>query len=121
MGEPSTMERTLVLIKPDAVAADKAEHSGFYVNRRKDITLTVDQAKQLFPGDATAAAFACSGPVVLLVLSKVDAVQSWLRILGPADPAVAKRDAENSIRAQFGSDKLQNAAHGSQSAQDANR
>lgn len=120
------MERTLVVIKPDAISKAEqikeiAEHSGFYVNRRKDTTLTADQAKQLFPGDESQAAFVCSGPVVLLVLSKVDAVQSWQRILGPADPAIAKRDAESSIRSQFGTDCLKNAAHGSESVQAANR
>jgi len=71
-----------VVIKPDAISKAEqikeiAEHSGFYVNRRKDTTLTADQAKQLFPGDQSQAAFVCSGPIVLLVLSKVDAVQSW--------------------------------------------
>jgi len=117
-----------VLIKPDAVAdgrADQireiAEHSGFYVNRKKDTQLTAEQAHQLFPGDATQANFACSGPVVALVLSKVDAVQSFLRILGHADPLVAKREQANSIRAQFGIDRLRNAVHGSESVQAANR
>jgi len=118
------MERTLAIIKPDAVQnghVDKIieimEHNGFYINRRKDAVLYKEQVAQLFGSDENQISFLMSGPVVLLVLSKVDAVQSWLRILGPEDPSVAKIERPTSIHALFGSDRLRNAVHGSSSTQ----
>jgi len=117
----------VVIIKPDAVQSgftdkivDTAEQNGFYVNRRKDMVLSKAQVTQLFGADETQATFLMSGPVMLLVLSKIDAVGSWLKIAGPSDPVAAKRDAPGSVRALFGTDSLKNAIHSSASSQAAN-
>lgn len=118
----------MVIVKPDAVQnghaekiVDTAEHNGFYVNRRKELILSRDQVNQIVGSDDNQVAFLTSGPVVLLIVSKVDGVQSWQKIMGPEDPAVAKVEAAGSIRALFGTSKLQNAVYGSASAQAANQ
>ena len=52
------------------------------------------------------AEFMSSGPVVVAVLSKVDAVNAWRELIGPADPNVARDTSPGSLRAQLGVDAL---------------
>ena len=54
----------------------------------------------------------CSGPSLMLVLSKRDAVNNWRNLIGPVDPAEAQEIAPNCLRAIFGKDILQNGLHG---------
>jgi nucleoside diphosphate kinase len=58
------------------------------------------------------AEFMSSGPVVVAVLSKVDAVNAWRELIGPADPNVARDTSPGSLRAQLGVDALRNVVHG---------
>lgn len=44
-----------------------------------------------------------------------EAISIWRRLLGPADSAGARREAPQSVRAQFGTDGIKNVGHGSDS------
>ena len=57
-----------------------------------------------------------SGPSMVMVLSREDAISGWRTIMGPTDPEVAKEQAPESLRALLGKDVLQNAIHGSSTA-----
>lgn len=57
--------------------------------------------------------FVSSGPVVAMELMGEEAVSIWRRLLGPTDSAVARREAPQCVRAQFGTDAVKNVGHGS--------
>lgn len=59
--------------------------------------------------------FVSSGPVVAMELIGDEAISTWRKLLGPADPAVARKEAPQSIRAQFGASTVKNVGHGSES------
>ena len=48
-----------------------------------------------------------------MVLAKSDAVQEWRNLLGHPNPARAREDSPNSLRARYGQDQMKNALHGS--------
>jgi len=111
------MERTVAIIKPHAVTAGNAEklveiieHNGFYINRRKEATITKDSASQLFADRKDTDGFnelvnsVSSGTSVVLVLSKIDAVRGLLDLAGPSSVKVAKAQCQSSLRAMFGED-----------------
>ncbi|XP_034037220.1 nucleoside diphosphate kinase homolog 5 [Thalassophryne amazonica] len=126
------VERTLALIKPDAV--DRTEEiedvilkSGFTILQRKTVQLSPQQcsdfyAKQygklFFP---SLTAFMSSGPIVVMTLARNNAIGHWKAIIGPVNSAKARETHPNSLRAKFGSDDLRNALHGSKSFNDAER
>lgn len=56
-----------------------------------------------------------SGPVVAMELMGDEAMSIWRGLLGFSDPAVARREAPQSVRAQFGTDCIKNVGHGSDS------
>ena len=62
-----------------------------------------------------------SGPVVALELVGANSVKNWRRLLGPTDSRDAREEAPGSVRAKFGKDKTNNAAHGSDSPEAAKR
>lgn len=68
-----------------------------------------------------------SGPIVALILAAKDAehdvVTQWRTLIGPKDVALAKEEAPESLRAQFGSSEedFKNALHGSDTADQAAR
>ena len=57
--------------------------------------------------------FLISGPVIAMELLGDGAVCKWRDMVGPTDPAEARSMAPRSMRARFGTDVLQNAAHAS--------
>ena len=65
--------------------------------------------------------FITSGPVIVMELMGDEAVSVWRKVLGPTDASVARKDAPNSLRAQFGADGTKNAGHGSDSLASAAR
>ena len=131
---PHAMEETVCIVKPDAVLAGltdrvlgAAEDDGFYVVRRAEKRLTPARARAFYQhlegtnAFRPAAEFLASGPVVVAVLSKVDAVRGWRERVGPTDPDVARERHPKSIRAQLGVDALRNVVHASATVQDAAR
>ena len=122
-------DRTFAIIKPDAVRASKAGaiiqrmlDGGFRIRALKMIHMTLKEAegfyavhreRPFFPGLTE---FMSSGPCMVLVLEKENAVKAWRDLMGATDPAKAD---EGTIRKEFGSSVGENATHGSDSDENA--
>jgi nucleoside-diphosphate kinase len=117
------MERTLAIIKPDAVAGRKTgriiqrvEDSGFQIRAMRLRHLSRAQAEGFYavhrerPFFSSLTTFMSSGPVVALALEAPDAIAKWRTLMGATDPA--KADA-GTLRKEFGTSIEQNATHGS--------
>ena len=117
------MERTLAIIKPDAVSArhtgailQRIEAAGFQIRAMKRLHLTREQAEGFYavhrerPFFAGLTSFMSSGPVVVLALEAPDAIRTWRALMGATDPA--KADA-GTLRKEFGTSIERNATHGS--------
>ena len=118
-----TIERTLSIIKPDAVAKNvigdilaRFEHAGLKIVAAKMQHLTIDQAKSFYdihkdrPFFANLTSFISSGPILVQVLEGENAIMENRRIMGATNPAEA---APNTIRADFAESIDKNAVHGS--------
>ena len=117
------MERTLAIIKPDAVAArhtgriiQRIEEAGFQIRAMRLLHLTVRDAEGFYavhrerPFFSSLTTFMSSGPAVVLALESDDAIRKWRTLMGATDPA--KADA-GTIRKEFGRSIENNATHGS--------
>jgi nucleoside-diphosphate kinase len=117
------MERTLAIIKPDAVAARNAgrilqriEDGGFTIRAMRLVSLSSKEAEGFYavhrerPFFASLTAFMSSGPVVVLALEAPDAIKKWRTLMGATDPAKAD---PNTLRKDFGKSIENNATHGS--------
>ena len=127
------MERTLIIIKPDAVGKgatgkiiDRFIEEGFKIIGLKMFKFTKDQARKFYivhkdrPFYGELVEFMTSGPVVACVLEGENAISSVREIIGPTDSEEARKIAPNSIRALYGTDKGKNAIHASDSEESAN-
>ena len=54
-----------------------------------------------------------SDDIIVMVLAKIDAVQEWKNLIGPANPSRAREECPASLRARYGHDQTKNALHGS--------
>ncbi|MDX1420432.1 MAG: nucleoside-diphosphate kinase [Rubricoccaceae bacterium] len=119
------MERTLAIIKPDAVAdghagkiLDRILQEGFTVRAMQLVHLTRAQAEGFYavhrgrPFFEELTAFMSSAPCIPLLLEREDAVARWREVIGATNPAEA---AEGTIRKQFARSLGENAVHGSDS------
>src|SRR5688572_5010629 len=117
------MERTLAIIKPDAVAAKHAgriiqriEEAGFQIRAMRMMHLSTREAEGFYavhrsrPFFGSLTTFMSQGPVVVLALEAPDAIKKWRTLMGATDPA--KADA-GSLRKEFGTSIEYNATHGS--------
>jgi nucleoside-diphosphate kinase len=117
------MERTLAIIKPDAVAARNAgpiiqriEANGFTIRAMRLVKLTQPDAEGFYavhrerPFFGSLTKFMSSGPAVVLALEAPDAIKKWRTLMGATDPA--KADA-GTLRKDFGASIENNATHGS--------
>ncbi len=116
-------ERTLAIIKPDAVRARHAgrilariEDAGFAIRAMRLARLTKGEAEGFYavhrdrPFFASLTDFMSSGPCILLALEAPDAIRKWRTVMGATDPAKAD---PGTIRKDFGTSIEQNATHGS--------
>ena len=116
-------ERTLSIIKPDAVAAGRAgailsrlEEAGFRILALEMRRLTRAEAEGFYdvhrerPFFASLCAFMSSGPCVPMVLERENAIAHLREIMGATDPAQA---APGTIRKDFAASIERNAIHGS--------
>jgi nucleoside-diphosphate kinase len=117
------MERTLAIIKPDAVGnrtagriVERIETAGFTVRKMQMVTLSRAEAEGFYavhseqPFFENLTSFMSSGPVLVLVLEARGAIKKWRDLMGATDPAQA---ASGTIRREFGQSIEQNATHGS--------
>ncbi|KAI8925457.1 nucleoside diphosphate kinase [Entophlyctis helioformis] len=128
---PSNVQKTLALIKPDAVAKteeiiERILCRGFAIVKREEVTLTTEMVGELHTAAARedagfndVVAHLTSAPVVALVLKGDSVVSGWLEMCGPSDPAVAKETLPMSLRALYGTDAVKNGVHGSPTSDDA--
>jgi nucleoside-diphosphate kinase len=123
------LERTLCIVKPDAVEKRKAgailaklEESGFTVVALKRVHLPRDVAEGFYavhkarPFFGELVQFMTRSPVVIAVLEREDAVASYRAVMGATDPAKAEA---GTIRKLYGANVGENAVHGSDSLENA--
>jgi nucleoside-diphosphate kinase len=123
------IERTLAIIKPDAVAAGAAgqilarlERAGFKVLAAKMLQMSFDDAAGFYavhrerPFFKSLCTFMTQGPCLPMVLEADNAIQRWRDLMGATDPAKA---AAGTIRKDFAASIEANAVHGSDAAETA--
>lgn len=121
------MERTLIMLKPDAVKnghigdiLSRIEKEGFKIAAMKLTQLTKSDAEKFYevhkdrPFYQDLCNYMCSGPIVAAALDAENAVAKWREVIGATDP---KEAAPGTIRALFAESKEANAVHGSDSAE----
>jgi len=123
------VERTLCIVKPDAVEKRTAgailgriEEGGFKVVALRMMHLSRAAAEGFYavhrqrPFFGELVEFMTRSPVVIAVLEREGAVAAWRDLMGATDPLKA---AAGTIRKQFGANVGENATHGSDSAENA--
>ena len=125
------IERTFSIIKPDAVAKNvigqiysRFESNGLTIVAAKMLHLTQEQAEGFYAEHSERGffkdlvAFMISGPVIMQVLEGENAVLKHREIMGATNP---KDAAPGTIRADFASSIDENAVHGSDAVETAQR
>ena len=120
---------TLMMIKPDAVEnghigdiLQKVLSSGFQIEALKLTQLSLNDAERFYEIHKGRAffndlvSFMSRGPIVVAVLKKKDAVNSFRNLIGSTDPSEA---AEGTIRKLYATSIGENAVHGSDSDENA--
>ncbi|MGB0867400.1 MAG: nucleoside-diphosphate kinase [Granulosicoccaceae bacterium] len=123
------VERTLSILKPDAVAKNvigkiyqRFEDAGLQIVAAQMMHLTDEQAKGFYAVHAERpfyndlVAFMTSGPVIVQVLEGENAIAKHRDVMGATNPAEA---APGTVRADFASSIDENACHGSDAAETA--
>ncbi len=118
-----SLERTLALIKPDAVGRDlqgeiltRIHKAGFRIVAMKSVRLTKDEAGGFYavhrerPFFAELTDFMSSGKIFALVLESENAITKWRDTMGATDP---KKAAPDTIRRDLGTSIGNNCTHGS--------
>ena len=125
------IEKTLILVKPDAFARGltgeiiaRFERKGLEIVALKHMTLDEDTAKRHYaehdgkPFFGELVDFITSGPLVAMVLEGESAIKAARQVIGATNPLEA---APGSIRGEFGLEVQTNLVHGSDSAESATR
>jgi nucleoside-diphosphate kinase len=124
-----SLERTLSIIKPDAVEkhkigaiVERLEDEGFKICAMKRLHLTLAEARGFYavhrerPFFAELTKFMSRGPIVVMVLERENAIQKYREVIGATDPIKA---ADGTLRKAYGTDVGENALHGSDSPETA--
>ena len=127
----SKLEQTLSLIKPDAVERNLEEeikqffvNAGFKIAKQKKVKLEKKDTEIFYKVHETKpfynelCNYLSSGPIVAMILEKVDAVSENRKIMGATDPAKAE---EGTIRKKYGLSIDKNSVHGSDSVENATK
>jgi len=117
------LERTLAIIKPDAVGRgltgdifSRIHKAGFRILAVKSLRLTKTEAEGFYavhrarPFFKDLTEFMSSGKVIVIVLEADNAILRWRDTMGATDPAKA---APGTIRGEFGTSIQNNCIHGS--------
>ena len=122
-------ERTLAIIKPDAVQRrlagriiQRIEDEGFQIRAMRRVHLSQGEAEGFYavhrqrPFFGSLTAFMSSGPAVVMVLEAPDGIKKWRTLMGATDPA--KADA-GTLRKEFAESIARTATHGSEAPETA--
>jgi len=125
----SNLEKTLSIIKPDAVERNLEneikeifKNKGFTIVKEKKIQIEKSEAEKFYKVHETKpfyndlCAYLSSGPIVVMVLEKDDAVLGNRELMGATNPKEAKEDT---IRKKYGISIDKNSVHGSDSVENA--
>jgi nucleoside-diphosphate kinase len=125
------MDRTLILVKPDAFARGltgeilaRFERKGLKIAALKHIRMERDLAQRHYaehegkPFFGELVEFITSGPLIAMVLEGYEAVTAARQVIGATNPLEA---APGSIRGDFALEVGQNMVHGSDSSESAQR
>tara|TARA_B100000886_G_scaffold333577_1_gene287809 strand:- start:703 stop:1113 length:411 start_codon:yes stop_codon:yes gene_type:complete len=126
----SNLEKTLSIIKPDAVARNLDneikeifKNKGFVIQKEKKIQIEKLEAEKFYKVHETKpfyndlCTYLSSGPIVVMVLEKKNAVLENRELMGSTNPEDA---AEGTIRKKYGISIDKNSVHGSDSVENAN-
>jgi nucleoside-diphosphate kinase len=118
-----TLQRTLTIVKPDAVKRnavgdiiEQFEKNGFRILAMKMLEISKHQAEQFYAVHSSRSFynsltdFMSSGPIVVLALEKENAIADLRQLMGATNPASAE---EGTIRKKWGASIEYNAIHGS--------
>ena len=118
-----TLERTLTIVKPDAVwkhaigdIIEQFEKNGFNILCMRMLEISKHQAEQFYAVHAgksffnSLTDFMSSGPIVVLALEKANAIADLRNLMGATNPANAE---EGTIRKKWATSIEHNAIHGS--------
>lgn len=121
------MERTLAIIKPDAVKKNvigeiiaMITKAGFKILGLKMLKITPQQAGKFYevhkerPFYQELIDYMISGPIVTIALEKENAIEDYRKLIGSTDPQQAE---EGTVRKLYGESKSFNAVHGSDSVE----
>ena len=125
----SNIEQTLSIIKPDAVERnleneikEMFKNKGFIIVKDKKIHIAKSEAEQFYkvhetkPFYSDLCSYLSSGPIVVMVLEKDNAVLGNRELMGATKPEEA---AEGTIRKKYGISIDKNSVHGSDSVENA--
>jgi len=120
---------TFTIVKPEAVAKEFTGHifsmittAGFHIASMKMIRMTKEMAEKFYlvhkerPFYNDLVGFMSSGPVVVAILEKENAVADYRTLIGATDPSKA---ADGTIRKKYAESVQNNAVHGSDSDENA--
>ena len=127
----NNIEQTLSIIKPDAVERNLEEKiksifikNDFQITRQKKVKLEKKEAELFYKVHETKpfynelCNYLSSGPIVAMILEKVNAVSENRKVMGATDPAKAD---EGTIRKKYGLSIDKNSVHGSDSIENATK
>ena len=122
-------EQTLSIIKPDAVKRNLSEEiknefksNGFIIINEKKIMLEKNEAEKFYqvhqskPFYNDLCEYLSSGPIVVMVLEKLNAVMDNRKLMGATDP---KKAEDGTLRKKYGISIDKNSVHGSDSLENA--
>ena len=125
----SNSEQTLSIIKPDAVKRNLSEEiknefksNGFIIKNEKKIMLEKSEAEKFYqvhqskPFYNDLCEYLSSGPIVVMVLEKLNAVMDNRKLMGATDP---KKAEVGTLRKKYGISIDKNSVHGSDSLENA--
>jgi len=125
----SNIEQTLSIIKPDAVERNLTENiknefksNGFTIKNEKKIKLEKSEAEKFYQVHQSKSFFndlceyLSSGPILVMVLEKLNAVMDNRKLMGATDPQKAE---EGTLRKKYGISIDKNSVHGSDSMDNA--
>jgi len=125
----SNLEQTLSIIKPDAVERNLIEeikstfkNNNFKILKDKKIQITKTEAEEFYKVHQTKpfyndlCEYLSSGPIVVMILERENAISENRKLMGATDP---KKAEEGTLRKKYGISIDKNSVHGSDSIENA--